>query len=219
MNLWWWEWDQNKIQYQYNYKLSVGQSSISECCCYFLFYLLSFLSSFFFGMGCFFLSINLFCAGVDILWHVDVGAFWMADLNTCRWEGFLCGRFQLWKWEGFLCCRFKHMQIRVYAESAAFYQAGGVEEKKTNQKLDQLISTQRKLIHWEFALNSTYLFNFFVFFLPLQVFHPLSPSLSLSLSLSLSFWVGGWGGGLFFQPECKRNTFVFVFEWNKTKCS
>ncbi|XP_070179767.1 lysosomal cobalamin transporter ABCD4-like isoform X2 [Littorina saxatilis] len=49
--------------------------------------------------------------------------------------------------------RFKHMQIRTYAESAAFYRAGQVEEVKTNQKLDQLIGTQRRLIHWNFALN------------------------------------------------------------------
>ena len=52
------------------------------------------------------------------------------------------------------------MQMRVYAESAAFYQAGEVEQRKTNQKLDQLISTQRKLIHWEYALNCEDLFCF-----------------------------------------------------------
>ena len=89
------------------------------------------------------------------------------------------------------------MQIRVYAESAAFYQAGGVEEKKTNQKLDQLISTQRKLIHWEFALNSMDLFNFLVFFLPLQVFHPLS----------LSWW--GGGGGALLPVRMQKKYFCF----------
>ncbi|XP_076441567.1 lysosomal cobalamin transporter ABCD4-like isoform X2 [Babylonia areolata] len=49
--------------------------------------------------------------------------------------------------------RFKHMQMRVCAESAAFYRAGKVEEVKANQKLDQLISTQKRLINWELALN------------------------------------------------------------------
>ena len=100
------------------------------------------------------------------------------------------------------------MQIRVYAESAAFYQAGGVEEKKTNQKLDQLISTQRKLIHWEFALNSMDLFNFLVFFLPLQVFHP---PLSLSLSLSLG---GGGGRGALLPVRMQKKYFLFL---NETK--
>jgi ATP-binding cassette subfamily D (ALD) protein 4 len=45
------------------------------------------------------------------------------------------------------------MQMRVNAESAAFYCAGGIEEKKTNRKLEQLIATQRRLVHWQFALN------------------------------------------------------------------
>ncbi|KAL8585399.1 hypothetical protein ACOMHN_063177 [Nucella lapillus] len=49
--------------------------------------------------------------------------------------------------------RFKHMQMRVCAESAAFYGAGRLEEEKTNGKLDQLITTQKRRIHWEFALN------------------------------------------------------------------
>lgn len=49
--------------------------------------------------------------------------------------------------------RFKHMQMRVNAESAAFYRASAVEEMKTNQTLGKLISIQSRLIHWEFALN------------------------------------------------------------------
>ncbi|KAK7504347.1 hypothetical protein BaRGS_00004651, partial [Batillaria attramentaria] len=49
--------------------------------------------------------------------------------------------------------RFKHMQLRMYAESAAFYHAGHIEEQKTNRKLHQLLATQRKLIHWKFVLN------------------------------------------------------------------
>ncbi|BFZ07074.1 hypothetical protein BsWGS_10113 [Bradybaena similaris] len=50
--------------------------------------------------------------------------------------------------------RFQHMQIRVNAESAAFYQAEDIEKLKANQKLDKLLSTQRRLIAWQFPLNS-----------------------------------------------------------------
>ncbi|XP_046577585.1 lysosomal cobalamin transporter ABCD4-like [Haliotis rubra] len=49
--------------------------------------------------------------------------------------------------------RFKHMQIRVNAESAAFYRSGAIEEKKTNQKLHDLIKVQHKLIRRQYALN------------------------------------------------------------------
>ncbi|XP_046379420.2 lysosomal cobalamin transporter ABCD4-like isoform X2 [Haliotis rufescens] len=49
--------------------------------------------------------------------------------------------------------RFKHMQIRVNAESAAFYRSGVTEEKKANQKLHDLIKVQHKLIRRQYALN------------------------------------------------------------------
>ncbi|KAM9488146.1 lysosomal cobalamin transporter ABCD4 isoform 2-T2 [Clarias gariepinus] len=48
--------------------------------------------------------------------------------------------------------RFKHMQIRVNAESAAFYRAGMVEHARTNHRLQSLLDTQRKLINRELLL-------------------------------------------------------------------
>ncbi|XP_072349562.1 lysosomal cobalamin transporter ABCD4 isoform X1 [Scyliorhinus torazame] len=48
--------------------------------------------------------------------------------------------------------RFKHMQIRVNAESAAFYRAGGVEHMRTNWRLQDLIRTQRDLMNKELWL-------------------------------------------------------------------
>ncbi|CAH1792366.1 unnamed protein product [Owenia fusiformis] len=49
--------------------------------------------------------------------------------------------------------RFKHMQIRVNAESAAFYQAGRLEAQKANHKLSKLLQAQSGLIRREYALN------------------------------------------------------------------
>ncbi|XP_066281799.1 lysosomal cobalamin transporter ABCD4-like isoform X1 [Branchiostoma lanceolatum] len=49
--------------------------------------------------------------------------------------------------------RFKHMQIRVNAESAAFYRACQVELMKTNFRLHSLLDTQTRLINREFWLN------------------------------------------------------------------
>nr|XP_055038891.1 ATP-binding cassette sub-family D member 4 isoform X1 [Misgurnus anguillicaudatus] len=48
--------------------------------------------------------------------------------------------------------RFKHMQIRVNAESAAFYRAGKVEHMRTNRRLQILLSTQKSLMNKEFWL-------------------------------------------------------------------
>ncbi|XP_051969752.1 lysosomal cobalamin transporter ABCD4-like isoform X2 [Xyrauchen texanus] len=48
--------------------------------------------------------------------------------------------------------RFKHMQIRVYAESAAFYRAGKVERMRTDQRLKNLLHTQRNLMNKELWL-------------------------------------------------------------------
>ncbi|XP_069772185.1 lysosomal cobalamin transporter ABCD4 isoform X2 [Narcine bancroftii] len=48
--------------------------------------------------------------------------------------------------------RFKHMQIRVNAESAAFYRAGNVEHMRTNWILQELLQTQRKLMTRELQL-------------------------------------------------------------------
>ncbi|XP_042333502.1 lysosomal cobalamin transporter ABCD4 isoform X2 [Sceloporus undulatus] len=48
--------------------------------------------------------------------------------------------------------RFKHMQLRVNAESAAFYRAGEVEHMRTNRRLQNLLLTQRELIGKELLL-------------------------------------------------------------------
>ncbi|XP_061125440.1 ATP-binding cassette sub-family D member 4 isoform X2 [Syngnathus typhle] len=48
--------------------------------------------------------------------------------------------------------RFKHMQIRVNAESAAFYRAGKVEHMRTNRRLQTLLQTQQSLINKELWL-------------------------------------------------------------------
>ncbi|XP_078452302.1 lysosomal cobalamin transporter ABCD4 [Lampetra fluviatilis] len=48
--------------------------------------------------------------------------------------------------------RFKHMEIRVNAESAAFYRAGRVEHTRTNARLHRLLSTQQTLMNKEFWL-------------------------------------------------------------------
>ncbi|KAK0138443.1 ATP-binding cassette sub-family D member 4 [Merluccius polli] len=48
--------------------------------------------------------------------------------------------------------RFKHMQIRVNAESAAFYRAGKVEHMRTDRRLQDLLHTQKRLINKELWL-------------------------------------------------------------------
>lgn len=48
--------------------------------------------------------------------------------------------------------RFKHMQIRVNAESAAFYRAGKVEHMRTNRRLQALLQTQKSLVNKELWL-------------------------------------------------------------------
>ncbi|KAL4618121.1 ATP-binding cassette sub-family D member 4 isoform X1 [Arapaima gigas] len=49
--------------------------------------------------------------------------------------------------------RFKHMQIRVNAESVAFYsRAGKVEHVRTDRRLQDLLHTQRSLVNKEFWL-------------------------------------------------------------------
>uniref|UniRef100_A0A668APA9 ATP-binding cassette, sub-family D (ALD), member 4 n=1 Tax=Myripristis murdjan TaxID=586833 RepID=A0A668APA9_9TELE len=48
--------------------------------------------------------------------------------------------------------RFKHMQIRVNAESAAFYRAGKVEHMRTDRRLQTLLLTQKSLINKELWL-------------------------------------------------------------------
>ncbi|XP_050954095.1 ATP-binding cassette sub-family D member 4 isoform X3 [Labeo rohita] len=48
--------------------------------------------------------------------------------------------------------RFKHMQIRVNAESAAFYRAGKVEHMRTDRRLQMLLSTQKSLMNKELWL-------------------------------------------------------------------
>ncbi|XP_053114208.1 lysosomal cobalamin transporter ABCD4 isoform X3 [Hemicordylus capensis] len=48
--------------------------------------------------------------------------------------------------------RFKHMQLRVNAESAAFYRAGQVEHMRTNRRLQTLLQTQKELMGKELWL-------------------------------------------------------------------
>ncbi|KAM3868782.1 lysosomal cobalamin transporter ABCD4-like [Diretmus argenteus] len=48
--------------------------------------------------------------------------------------------------------RFKHIQIRVNAESAAFYRAGKVEHMRTDRRLQTLLYTQRSLMNKELWL-------------------------------------------------------------------
>ncbi|XP_076024120.1 lysosomal cobalamin transporter ABCD4 [Genypterus blacodes] len=49
-------------------------------------------------------------------------------------------------------CRFKHMQIRVNAESAAFFRAGKVEHMRTDRRLQALLETQKHLMNKELWL-------------------------------------------------------------------
>lgn len=48
--------------------------------------------------------------------------------------------------------RFKHMQIRVNAESAAFFRAGKVEHMRTDRRLQALLDTQKLLMNKELWL-------------------------------------------------------------------
>ncbi|XP_055496114.1 lysosomal cobalamin transporter ABCD4-like isoform X2 [Leucoraja erinacea] len=48
--------------------------------------------------------------------------------------------------------RFKHMQVRVNAESAAFYRAGRVEQMRTDRILQELLRTQGRLVTRELRL-------------------------------------------------------------------
>ncbi|XP_076151398.1 lysosomal cobalamin transporter ABCD4 isoform X1 [Alosa pseudoharengus] len=48
--------------------------------------------------------------------------------------------------------RFKHMQIRVNAESIAFYRAGKVEHIRTDNRLQALVQTQKSLMNKELWL-------------------------------------------------------------------
>lgn len=48
--------------------------------------------------------------------------------------------------------RFKHMQVRVNAESAAFYRAGRVEQIRTDRILQELLRTQGRLVTRELRL-------------------------------------------------------------------
>ena len=54
--------------------------------------------------------------------------------------------------------RFKHMQIRVNAESAAFYKSGYIENRKTDHQLVKLVKTSQKLVLKEYQLNCKMIF-------------------------------------------------------------
>ncbi|KAK3094074.1 hypothetical protein FSP39_023870, partial [Pinctada imbricata] len=89
--------------------------------------------------------------------------------------------------------RFKHMQMRVTAESAAFYRAGKIEKAKANHKLMKLLKTQQKLVAREYALNfsinmSDYLGSILSYvLLAVPIFHGLYDGLSPSdLSVLIS---------------------------------
>ncbi|TKS76398.1 ATP-binding cassette sub-family D member 4 PMP70-related protein [Collichthys lucidus] len=98
--------------------------------------------------------------------------------------------------------RFKHMQIRVNAESAAFYRAGKVEHMRTNRRLQALLQTQKSLINKELWLYSKNILNIAH---PLtNHHHPLSAlikpveltsnlsSLILSVGVNTFDYVGGF---------------------------
>ncbi|CAB4000403.1 ATP-binding cassette sub-family D member 4 isoform X1, partial [Paramuricea clavata] len=68
--------------------------------------------------------------------------------------------FQQEKLEGNF--RFKHMQLRVNAESTAFYHSGLLEEKKTNVKFENLLGVQLKLVIYQLLLQCSV--NFFDYF-------------------------------------------------------
>ena len=53
------------------------------------------------------------------------------------------------------------MQIRVNAESMAFYQSGMTELFKTNTKLFDLLEVQYKLAQRKYALTCQYKINYF----------------------------------------------------------
>lgn len=81
--------------------------------------------------------------------------------------------------------RFKHMQIRVNAESMAFYQSGATEMFKTNSKLFDLLQAQYKLAQRKYALTFSIKFydyvgsilNYIILAIPIftGVFNNLTP--------------------------------------------
>lgn len=50
--------------------------------------------------------------------------------------------------------RFKHMQVRVNAEALAFCGSGSLEYIKANNKLNELIGIQKRIVNWQFVLNA-----------------------------------------------------------------
>ncbi|XP_044292733.1 lysosomal cobalamin transporter ABCD4 isoform X3 [Varanus komodoensis] len=82
--------------------------------------------------------------------------------------------------------RFKHMQLRVNAESAAFYRSAEVEHMRTNHRLQILLQTQRELMNkelWLYIGINTFdylgsILSYIVIAVPIfgGVYHDLDPA-------------------------------------------
>ncbi|CDW55925.1 ABC protein, subfamily ABCD [Trichuris trichiura] len=49
--------------------------------------------------------------------------------------------------------RFKHMAVRSHSEAIAFYHSDSLEKLFTEQRLENLLNAQQKLVNWRFLLN------------------------------------------------------------------
>lgn len=52
--------------------------------------------------------------------------------------------------------RFKHVAVRSHAEAIGFFQSGPLENYLTNEKLNDLLNVQQRLINWRFPLGCKY---------------------------------------------------------------
>uniref|UniRef100_A0A674NT93 ATP-binding cassette, sub-family D (ALD), member 4 n=1 Tax=Takifugu rubripes TaxID=31033 RepID=A0A674NT93_TAKRU len=100
---------------------------------------------------CHFNNVFCFCSTgwigpVSIFGYFVIGTF----ANKILMGPIVSTLFEQEKLEGDF--RFKHMQIRVNAESAAFYRAGKVEHMRTNRRLQALLQIQKSLVKKELWL-------------------------------------------------------------------